>query len=263
MPAFRIQPRSYSLCFLPFLLLAFTGRAQRPATHVAPPSSYARQNAFGVFGAYSETSSHILMGIAEDRKLLEIGVVYNRRLLLKRTLHWQYSAEYLPVALESDPVQTLTIHQTAPLKYSYTIPAQTSLPACKSGTASYSNTETINGVTYVTSAGTYDVACSRRWTMGQALSPVGFQVNFRPRHTLQPFLIGHGGYMYSNRPIPTETAGSFNFTFDGGAGLELFRTRSQSVRAEYRYHHISNHDTANMNPGIDNGVFQLTYVFGR
>jgi opacity protein-like surface antigen len=69
--------------------------------------------------------------------------------------------------------------------------------------------------------------------------------------------------MYSTRPIPVPFAGSFNFTFDIGAGLELYRSKSRSVRAEYRFHHISNHDTANYNPGIDNGVLQITYAFGR
>ena len=69
--------------------------------------------------------------------------------------------------------------------------------------------------------------------------------------------------MYSTQPIPVPMAGSFNFTFDLGAGLEIFRNRHQSVRGEYRYHHISNHETATENPGIDNGLFQVTYAFGR
>ncbi|MGA2276685.1 MAG: acyloxyacyl hydrolase [Terracidiphilus sp.] len=99
--------------------------------------------------------------------------------------------------------------------------------------------------------------------MGEAISPVGFQWNFMPRHKLQPFFIGHGGYMYSTQPIPISTAGSFNFTFDFGAGVELYRSKTRSVRAEYRIHHISNHWTAHDNPGIDNGLFQLTYSFGH
>jgi opacity protein-like surface antigen len=92
---------------------------------------------------------------------------------------------------------------------------------------------------------------------------VGFQWNFLPRRKLQPFLIGHGGYMYSTQAIPVAQAGNFNFTFDLGVGLELYRTKTRSIRAEYRYHHISNHDTATANPGIDNGLFQVTYAFGR
>jgi opacity protein-like surface antigen len=89
------------------------------------------------------------------------------------------------------------------------------------------------------------------------------QWNFLPRHTLQPFFTGHGGYMYSTQPIPINIAGSFNFTFDLGAGIELYRSKTRSIRAEYRYHHISNHETAGENPGIDNGLFQITYAFGR
>jgi hypothetical protein len=69
--------------------------------------------------------------------------------------------------------------------------------------------------------------------------------------------------MDSTQPIPTSGAGSFNFTFDVGAGFELFQSKGRSIRAEYRLHHISNHGTAQENPGIDNGAFQLTYSFGR
>ena len=99
--------------------------------------------------------------------------------------------------------------------------------------------------------------------MGEAFSPLGFQWNFRPRHRLQPVVIGHGGYIYSTHAIPIDYAGSFNFTFDLGAGVEFYRLNSQSIRVDYRYHHISNHETANTNPGIDNGVLQVTYAFGR
>jgi opacity protein-like surface antigen len=69
--------------------------------------------------------------------------------------------------------------------------------------------------------------------------------------------------MYTTHPIPIYYAGSFNFTFDLGAGIELYRSKTRSIRAEYRYHHISNHETAEQNPGIDNGLFQVTYTFGR
>jgi opacity protein-like surface antigen len=89
------------------------------------------------------------------------------------------------------------------------------------------------------------------------------QWNFRPRHKLQPIVEGHVGYQYSTQPIPSVNAGAFNFTFDVGAGFELYRTHSDSYRVEYRYHHISNHDTADDNPGIDNGVIQISWLFGH
>jgi opacity protein-like surface antigen len=69
--------------------------------------------------------------------------------------------------------------------------------------------------------------------------------------------------MYSTQPIPLAQAGSFNFTFDLGAGVEIYRSTTRSIRAEYRFHHISNHNTAMENPGIDSGLFQVSYAFGR
>ena len=46
----------------------------------------------------------MLMGDAENRKLLDFGVGYGRKLFLNHIVNWQYNGELLPVALESDPV---------------------------------------------------------------------------------------------------------------------------------------------------------------
>lgn len=230
------------------------------AAQTAPEKpAYARVNTFGIFSAYSNNSSHILMGTAEKRKLVNVGVSYGRRLFLNHTVDWQYNAELLPVALESDPLGRLVIRQTSPINLTSVLTTEPPV-TCAPETTRYNETLP-NGIVL---AGSETVYChGREWTIGEGISPVGFQWNFRPSHPWQPFLIGHGGYMYSTRPIPIAVAGSFNFTFDIGAGVELFRSGRQSVRAEYRYHHISNHDTATYNPGIDNGVVQITCAFGR
>ncbi|MGC2639503.1 MAG: acyloxyacyl hydrolase [Acidobacteriaceae bacterium] len=219
---------------------------------------FARVNSFGVFGAFSNDSSHILLGVSERRKLADIGFSWDRRLMIGRAANWQFSLELLPVALESDPLGRSVVTQTAPEAKATTYD-EGAVISCASFERAY--TYTNNDTTY--SGTTLSYCHGRQWTIGEAMSPVGFQWNFRPRARLQPFAVAHGGYMYSTRPIPVALAGSFNFTFDIGAGVELFRTHSQSIRTEYRYHHISNHDTAYENPGIDNGVLQLTWVFGR
>ena len=241
------------ICFLASIFAPASIHAQ----NAAEKSLYARTNSFGIFTAYANDSSHILLGDAEQRKLLEIGASYSRRLILNRKLNWQYDAEILPVALESDPVEKVTITESiyrAPGNISETfqgVPEQ----ACEPSTV------TINDlpVFYYSAVTT----CSRRWTMGGGISPLGFRWNFLPRHTLQPLLVAHGGFIESVNAIPVTQAGSFNFTFDLGAGIEWYRTRTQSLRVEYRYHHISNKNTAPANPGIDNGLFQVSYVFGR
>ena len=65
---------------------------------------FARLNTFGVLAAYSNDSSPMLLGITANRKLLNVGISYNRRLLFNRFVNWQYSGELMPVAIESDPV---------------------------------------------------------------------------------------------------------------------------------------------------------------
>jgi opacity protein-like surface antigen len=242
------------------LLLILGACAAASAAQTPQENYYARKNTFGVFGAYSGNSSHILLGDAENRRLLQFGASYSRRLILNHVVNWQYNGELLPVVLESDPLGILTDNQTKPA----TATERENLGpivSCAPFTAPYSFTDSVTGITY---SGSTSVSCQgRRWVVGEAMSPVGLQWNFRPQRKLQPFLIGHGGYMYSSHEIPVDGAGSFNFTFDVGAGFELYRTRSKSVRAEFRYHHISNDNTAQLNPGIDNGMFQVTYCFGR
>lgn len=224
-----------------------------------PIPYYARANSFGVFVGYSNNSSHILLGDAEHRKLLLIGASYNRRLLLRRIGNWQYSVEILPVAVESDPLSLYVDNQTSPTQTTYVSPGPP-VVSCAAQTFNYTFTGP-DGETY---SGTESSFChGRQWTFGEAISPVGVQWNFLPRRKLQPFFVGHGGYMFSTQPIPIPHAGSFNFTFDFGAGFELYRSRTRSIRLEYRYHHISNDNTATYNPGIDNGLVQVTYCFGR
>ena len=227
----------------------------------APAKSpyYARRNSIGILAAYSPSSSHIVLGFAEKRKLVNLGISYSRRLLLTRHLEWLYDGEFLPVALEGDPLEVFVNQQTSPTPVTYSGSLPYSPVTCTPVSITYSTT--FNGITY---SGTQTDFCSgRQWTYGEAISPIGMQWNFLPRRKIQPLVAGHGGYMFSTHPIPIAGAGSFNFTFDLDAGIEIFRTSSQSIRAEYRYHHISNHNTANQNPGIDSGLFQVSYCFGR
>lgn len=223
--------------------------------------AFSRRNTFTVFTEYSNDSSHMLMGISEDRKLTALGASYARGLWSSRVGDLRYLAEVRPVLMESDPVNLVTtvysfINPPGPdvTQVSAGEPYGSCKPASFQGTIqsptqSYSYTSTIT--------------CGRRWTFAQGFSPIGLQYSLRPGHSLQPFVSSTAGYILSTRPIPTANAGSFNFTFDFGAGVELFHSETRSIQLEYRFHHISNHGTADVNPGIDNGVFKLSYAFGR
>lgn len=240
-----------------FLFLVSTSIVARPQGGKESPY-YAHVNTFGVFSAYSN-NSFPFSDDPEKRKLVNIGVSYSRRLRLGNIVNWQYSAEISPVALESDPLSRYVIQQTSPTVSTQIIDSGPPV-SCKPFSFSWSYVDN-EGVTH---AGTTTGFChGREWTMGAAISPVGFQWNFRPRHKLQPYIVWHGGYMFSTQSIPIDFAGSFNFTLDVGAGVELYQSRSRSIRAEYRFHHLSNAGTAEENPGVDSGVFQVTYAFGR
>jgi hypothetical protein len=245
----------FSFLIVAFILAACC--AISPAQSPEENPYYGSKNSLGILGAYSWDSSHMVLGYAENRMLVNIGVSYSRILFRNHIVNWQYDGELLPVALESDPVQYTTMYFTSTVIPSVsftTTSAAPTLTACSPG----SGTGNIPGfATY-----TYTSTCGRQWTIGEAISPVGFRWNFLPRRKLQPFLDGHGGYMYSTQDIPIPQAGSFNFTFDFGAGIELYRSNTRSIRAEYRIHHISNHNTAMYNPGIDSGLLQVTYSFG-
>jgi opacity protein-like surface antigen len=253
----RLPARFIRFCFLAATLVVAAWGTVSPAQDHEESPYYGRVNSLGILGAYSWDSSHMVLGYAENRRLVNIGVSYSRRLLRNRIVNWQYDGELLPVALESDPVQNTTTLYTSITVPSVTFTGTSSLPTL-SACYPESGSGSIPGfATY-----TFTSTCGRRWTIGEAISPIGFRWNFLPRRKLQMFADGHGGYMYSTQPIPLSEAGSFNFTFDLGAGFELYRTKARSIRAEYRYHHISNHNTATYNPGIDSGLFQLTYSFG-
>jgi opacity protein-like surface antigen len=255
---FSLPLRARAIFFV--LVVALLSLPRLVTAQSASESPYfARVNTFGFFAAYSNDSSHILLGTAERRKLMNIGASYNRRLFLDDIVSWQYNAELMPVALEGDPLSRFVNQQTSPTVATITTDGGP-MASCAVQKRAYTFT-TQMGVTYSGTAISY--CHGRQWTVGEAMSPIGSQWNFRPRHVLQPFVLGHVGYMYSTHAIPVEFAGSFNFTFDVGAGLELYQSKHQSIRAEYRYHHISNHNTANDNPGIDSGLLQLTYAFGR
>lgn len=258
----RLHAGWYRFCLI-VATLVFTGgppfsQAQAPGKSTYDGRIYPRKNTFGIIGAYAWDSHRILLGDSERRMLLDFGVAYSRRILLTRAVNWQYDAEILPVALESDPLTLYVDSQTSPT-VSTTESIGTPSVLCSPTVFTYTFTDP-GGVTY---SGTETITCQgRQWTVGEAMSPIGMRLNLLPHRRMQPFVDGHGGYIYTTRPIPVPFAGSFNFTFDFGAGLEIYRKGTQSIRAEYRFHHISNKDTATQNPGIDNGLLQVTYCFG-
>jgi len=250
------------------LLLALCSTAIASAQDAPSSTDYSRKNTFTLFAEYSNTSSHILMGASRQRKLADFGGAYTRRLVRFWGSSLSYQAELRPVLFESDPIDietsVLTINYPPPIGTVTSTGTVTDAPTGKC--APFSGTYSAPPAPGEPSATeTYNIACGRQWTFGQAFSPLGFKYSARTSHPLQPFFVGTLGYLYTSRPVPIADAESFNFIFNFGVGLELFRSdRShRSVSLEYRFNHFSNRNTAEANPGTDNMLYKLSYSFGR
>ena len=91
----------------------------------------------------------------------------------------------------------------------------------------------------------------RAYSYGVGGSPIGAQVNFVHFRRVEPFLTSGGGFLYFNHRM-FGTTQQFNFTAQLGGGVQLFTSsRRTALDLGYKYHHISNANLANQNPGLD------------
>lgn len=225
---------------------------------------YSRLNTWEAFAEYSNDSSHIFMGYARERKLADAGIAYGRRFWQGRHSGLSYVAEFRPVLFESDPTETgngLEISSsTNTSTTNLSSNSVTTIGKCIPSAGQFSYPDPGGGAPIVVN---YSFSCGRRWTFGQSFTPAGLKYSLRTNHPVQPFAVLTAGYMYTNKPVPTEDAGSFNFMFDFGGGIEMYRSATHSVSMEARLHHFSNKNTAYSNPGTDSVHFKVSYNFGR
>ena len=209
----------------------------------------------GVFGEYSPTSSHIVLGYARKRELVGVGGSLAWRLINRHSFEFAYLAEVRPVVMESDPTMiSITNPQIGTFHFAQPwVVVNPVNPLSFTVVQSNGNTESYPWIA------TY----SRRWTYTGGASPIGLKLNGSTHRRLQPVLMGNGGFLLSPRDIPIKNSSSFNFTFEFGAGLQWYRSPSQSIQAEVRYHHFSNDNIGPENPGVDFVLWKVTYIFGR
>ena len=225
--------------------------------------AYSRKNTFAVFAEYSNDSSRIVLGSTPSRRILGVGAQYERTLHTWDAVRLAYQVELRPMLLERDTQSQLSTTEVISngnvLTYHYP-----SALVLRCSPSSSTILEAIPGPPPLTATVTFTTTCSRSTSYAQALAPIGFSLNLLPRHRLQPRISSNGGYILSTRQMPISGAGSFNFSFEFGAGLEYFlRQANRSVRLEYQIQHYSDAHTATYNPGVDSGLFKLTYAFGR
>jgi hypothetical protein len=190
----------------------------------AQTSLYPPGNEFGVWAGVSLNTVHIF-GITSNEQIYDLGFRYARTLFDKPSTSLQYTLDIVP----GEIVRQFTF-----------VPC---------GTPSRLGFICPNG---------------REVIYGGGIDPIGLKMNFRRQHKLQPYIGANGGFVVSVRPVPVDTPGGtqYNYTFDAGAGLELFsQGRRSSWKFGYRFQHISNAYRHNFNPGLDNNQFFIGYSF--
>lgn len=86
---------------------------------------------------------------------------------------------------------------------------------------------------------------------GFGVSPLGLQLNFFSNRTFQPFINTSAGLMFMDKPFPDNRGKKLNFTFDAGGGVEIMLLPSLSFSLGVKYHHFSNGERGQINPGVD------------
>jgi hypothetical protein len=99
-------------------------------------------------------------------------------------------------------------------------------------------------------------------TIGFGVSPLVWRWNFQPRGKLAPFAELAGGALWTRDPVPENTT-TANFTAHVGYGVRYFVWPQTAIVVGYRFHHISNGNRLDENPGINAHVLQFGVSFAR
>lgn len=98
-------------------------------------------------------------------------------------------------------------------------------------------------------------------TYGFGVSPLVWRWNFVGRGKVMPYAELAGGGLWTTEPVPDRTT-TGNFTAHAGGGVRFFLSPSRAFVVNYWFHHISNGNRLERNPGVNSHIVQvgLSYV---
>jgi hypothetical protein len=79
---------------------------------------------------------------------------------------------------------------------------------------------------------------------------------FTASRDMIPYLFAGGGILYVDLGLPT-MGSRLDFSYQGGAGIQYFLGRRTAFNLEYRYHHVSNANTATPNEPLNSSKILL------
>lgn len=93
-------------------------------------------------------------------------------------------------------------------------------------------------------------------TYGVGVTPLLWRWNFEPKGRFVQFAELAGGGLWTVDPVPARTT-TANFTAHIAYGVRYFMRRNVSFVASYRFHHISNGNRLERNPGVNAHLMQF------
>jgi lipid A 3-O-deacylase len=106
---------------------------------------------------------------------------------------------------------------------------------------------------------------------GVSVTPIILRWDFKPHGRWAPWFQGAGGLIYTTHKFPPDVlvapgkpggTSVFNFSPQGGVGLQYFVSPRRSIMFSANAIHISNASLGDENPGVNASVqFQIGYTF--
>ncbi len=207
-----------------------TKKSQNESSAAVQPTEYStKPNEIGFWGGTS-TVHRDLSGPSAGGNFQMFGFRYSHRILNGKSVKPRYILDLIPVAVLNYPRER----------------------------------------PFLTAANTTEIRRDRKTVYGLGFAPGGLQVNFRNRKKYQPFVGGGLGFMYFTQvtpdfrtPLqPRATGAKINYTADVGGGLEIGLKNNRNFFVGYKYHHLSNLYTGNLNIGYNSNFVYTGMNFG-
>ena len=197
---------------------------------VQTDAGFDKKNELAVWGGFAPDIPRVFGG-SRKSTFGEIGLRYSRRIATTENLALKYQIDFIPLAIINYERERLIR------------PTPTSFGFDRSDQTAY----------------------------GAGITPVNFQLNFRRKSKIQPFITAEAGFLIFNKSIPDDRSAlrpnqvgrRFNFTLAAGGGVEFLTDDARSYTVGFKFHHISNASTGNINPGFDQNLFYFGYTFRK
>jgi lipid A 3-O-deacylase PagL len=112
-------------------------------------------------------------------------------------------------------------------------------------------------------ADSFALTSRTRHVFGGGGSPVGIEIMGPAVGPVRLMLESLGGFLYFSQRVLSPRASQFNFTVDIAPSLLISASTHWGFVAGYRYHHMSNANIGDKNPGVDSEILYTGLRFSK